>query len=134
MCFDDLGLSGFLEWLLDFVQYVLTHDVIIQLGFALTVKVESSDFAFHFAFVGLVAIILGTPGDKFDNVVVVVQFTRKLAEVIPQDWVGLTLVLKEDDRVRVVVKDAFLQLFQGGIEAEAGPTGSETGDEDVQVG
>ena len=29
VCFDDLGLSGFLAWLLDFVQDVLTHDVVI---------------------------------------------------------------------------------------------------------
>ena len=65
MCFDDLGFPGFLEWLLDFVQDVLTHDVEIQLGFAFAVQTESSDFAFHVAVLGLVAIILGSPRYKF---------------------------------------------------------------------
>ena len=87
MCFDDLGLSGFLEWLLDFVQDVLTHDFVIQLGFAFAVEVETPHFAFHVSFLGLVAIILGTARHKLFDVVVVVQFTRKLAEVIPQDRV-----------------------------------------------
>jgi len=83
---------------------------------------------------GLVAIILGTTRHKFHNVVVIIQFTCKLDEVIAQDRVGLPLVCAVDDRVRVIVKDTFPQLLQGGIEAKAGSTGSETGDEDVQVG
>ena len=51
--FDDLGLARFLLWVLDFVQDVLTHDVIIQLGFALTVELETTDFAFDFPFLVL---------------------------------------------------------------------------------
>ena len=58
--FDDLGLARFLLRLLDFVEHVLTHDVIIQLGFALTVESEATDFAFDFALLGFVPIILGT--------------------------------------------------------------------------
>jgi len=37
MGFDDLGLARFLEWLLDFVEDVLSHDVVIQLALAFTV-------------------------------------------------------------------------------------------------
>ena len=70
MRFDDLGLSGFVEWLLDFVQDVLTHHVVIQLGFAFAVQTESSDFAFDFALLGLVAIILGTARHKFDDEII----------------------------------------------------------------
>ena len=66
--------------------------------------------------------------------ILLVQFTRKVAEVITQVWVGLPLVLQEDDRVGVVVQHTFLQLLQGGIESEPGPTGSETGYKDVKVG
>ena len=66
--------------------------------------------------------------------ILLVDFTRKVAEVITQVWVGLAFVCNEDDRVGVVVQHTFLQLLQGGIESEPGPTGSETGDEDVKVG
>ena len=59
--FDDLGLVRFLLRLLDFVEDVLAHDVIIQLDFALTIEPETTDFAFDFALLGFVPIILGTP-------------------------------------------------------------------------
>ena len=108
VCFDDLGLTRVLLRLLDFVQDVLTHDTVIQLTLAFTVEVESSDFAFDFAFLGLVAIILGTARHKFHNVVVTIQFSRKLREVIAQDRVELTFLFEEGDRVRVVVQDTFL--------------------------
>ena len=39
--FNDLGLARFLLRVLDFVQDVLTHDVMIQLGFAFTVESET---------------------------------------------------------------------------------------------
>ena len=60
VAFDDLGLAWFLLWLLDFIQHVLVHDVIIQLGFALTVEAKAPHFAFHVALFGFVPVILGT--------------------------------------------------------------------------
>ena len=57
--FDDLGLARLFLRLLDFVENVLTHDVIIQLGFALAVETEPTDLALDFAVLGLVAVILG---------------------------------------------------------------------------
>ena len=134
MRFDDLGLPRFVEWLLDFVQDVLTHDVVIQLGFALTVQAKALDFAFHVTLLGLVAIILGTARHEFHDVIIGVQFTRKLAEVIAQDWVGLAFLFEVNDRVGVIVQDAFPQLSQRCVEAEPGPTGGEGGHKDVQVG
>ena len=83
---------------------------------------------------GLVAIVLGTRRYEFRNVVVGVQFTGKVAEVIAQDRVGLPLVLQEDEGVRVVVQDPLPQGFEGGIESESGPTGRERGHKNVQVG
>ena len=59
--FDDLGLAGFEEWLLDFVQNILTHDVVVELGFAFPVEAETPYFAFYLTLVGLVSIVLGTP-------------------------------------------------------------------------
>ena len=105
--FDDLGLARVLEWLLDFVQDVPTHDVIIQLGFALTIEPEAPHFAFDVAVLGFVAVILGTARHEFFDGIVVVQFTRKLAEVIAQDRVGLTRFLQVNDGVGVIVQDAF---------------------------
>ena len=89
VAFDDLRFTRFLEWLLDFVQHVLTHDVIIQLGFAFAIEAKAPDFAFHVTILGLVPIILGTARHEFHDVIIGVQFTRKLAEVIAQDRVGL---------------------------------------------
>ena len=101
--FDDLGLAWFQEGLLDFVEDVLSHDVIVQLALAFTVEAETPHLAFNVAQFGLVAIVLGTRRDEFRNVVVGVQFTREVPEVIAQDRVGLILVLQEDDGVRVVI-------------------------------
>ena len=103
VCFDDLGLAWFQEGLLDFVEDVLSHDVIVQLALAFTVEAESPHLALNVPLVGLVAIVLGTRRDEFHNKIVVAQFAREVAKVIAQDRVGLILVLQEDDGVRVVV-------------------------------
>jgi len=130
----DLGLTWFQEGLLDFIQHVLLHDGIIQLALAFTVEAETSDFTLHFAFLCGVTIILGTTRHEFQNVVVLVQFTRKIPEVMTQVWVGLSFVCVVDDGVCVVVQDPFSLGFQGLVEFETGSTGGETGDEDVEVG
>ena len=103
MGFDDLGLTWFLLRLLDFVEDVLSHDVIVQLALAFAVEAETPHLAFNVTKFGLVAIVLGTRRDEFHNKIVVAQFTGKVAKVIAQDRVGLILVLQEDDGVRVVV-------------------------------
>ena len=107
VCFEDLGLARFLLWVLDFVEDVLTHDVIIQLGFALAVEMETTNFAFDVALLGLVPIILRTARHEFFDVIVGLQFARKLSEVISQERAGLILFLHVNDRIGVVVQDAF---------------------------
>ena len=93
--FDDLGLARFLLRLLDFVEDVLTHDVIIQLGFTLAVETKATDFAFVFALLGFVPIILGTARHEFFDVIISFQFAGKLSEVISQRRVGLSRFLEE---------------------------------------
>ena len=106
--FDDLGLARCLLRLLDFVEDVLSHDVIIQLGFAFTVESETTHFAFDMTLLCLVPIILRTARHEFFNVIVGLQFTRKLAEVISQERAGLILfLLQVNDRIGVVVQNAF---------------------------
>ena len=107
VAFDDLGLAWFLLRLLDFVQHVLTHDVIIQLGFAFALQPKSTDFAFDVALFGFVPVILGTARHEFHDVIILFQFTRKVAEVIVQDRVGLALLFPVKDGVGVIVQDAF---------------------------
>ena len=51
MCFDDLGLSGFQEGFLDFVEDILTHDVIVELCVSFTVESEPSHLAFYLSFI-----------------------------------------------------------------------------------
>ena len=47
MRFDDLGLTRMLLRLLDFLEDVLSHDVVIQLRFAFAVETEPPHLAFH---------------------------------------------------------------------------------------
>ena len=68
--FDDLGLARLVLRVLDFVEHVLAHDVIVELGFALAVEPEPAHLAFDFPALGLVPVILGTSRDKFDDVIV----------------------------------------------------------------
>ena len=105
--FDGSGLARFLLRMLDFVEHVLTHDVIIELRFALAVETEATDFAFDFAVFGFVPIILGTSRHEFFDVIVGIQFTGKLSEIISQGRVGLSRFLEVHDRVGVVVQHAF---------------------------
>ena len=72
VCFDDLGLPWFQEGFLDFVQDILSHDVVIQLGLSFTVETEASHFAFDLSLLGFIPIILGTFRHEFHNVVVII--------------------------------------------------------------
>ena len=134
VCFDDLGLARFLLRLSDFVQHVLMHDVIIQLGFALAVESETTDFAFDFALLGFVPIILKAARHEFFDVIVVLQFAGKLSEVISQERLGLARLLQVNDGVGVEVQHAFTQELAGLIETVTCPRGGERGHEDVEVG
>ena len=68
--FDDLGLARFLLRFLDFVEHVLTHDIIIQLRFAFAVETEATDFTLDSAVLSFVPIILGTSRHEFFDVIV----------------------------------------------------------------
>ena len=132
--FDDLGLARLVLRVLDFVENVLAHDVIVELGFALAVETEPAHLALDFAILGLVAVILGTSRDEFGDVIVRFQFTGELTEVVSQRQVGLSRFLEIDDRVGVEVEHPLTEEFEGFVETESRPTGGETGHEYVEVG
>ena len=134
MGFDDLGLARLFLRLLDFVEDVLAHDLVIQLGFALAVETEPTDLALDFAVLGFVAVILRTSRHDFCDVVISFQFTGELAEVVSQRRVGLSRVLEIDDGVGVKIQHALTQEFESSVETEMRPTGGETGLENIEVG
>ena len=74
--------TRFQEGLLDFIQHVLPHNALIQLGFSFTVETKTSHFAFDLSLLGFIPIIIGTSRHEFDDVIILFQFTGKLAEVI----------------------------------------------------
>ena len=131
MSFDDLGLARLFLRLLDFVEDALAHDLVIQLGFALTVETEPADLALDFTVLGLVAVVLRTSRHEL---VVGFQFTDELAEVVSQRRVGLSRFLEKDDGVGVKIQHALAQEFESFIETETRPTGGETGHENIEVG
>ena len=103
----DLGFTRFQEGLLDFIQHVLLHDLLVELSFSLTVEAETTNFTLDVTLVGLVAIVFGAARHEFDDVIILVQFTREIPEVRTQVWVGLSFVCVVDDGVCVVVQDPF---------------------------
>ena len=132
--FDDLGLARLVLRVLDFVEHVLAHDVIVELGFALAVEPEASHLALDFPVLGLVPVILGTSRDKFGDVIVRVQFAGELPEVVSQKRVGLSGFLEIDDGVGIKVEHPLTEEFEGFVETESRPTGGEAGHENVEVG
>ena len=119
--FDDLGLERLFLRLLDFVEDVLTHDLVIHLGFALAVETEPTDLALDFA------VLLRTSRHKFCDVVVGFQFTGELAELVSQKRDGLSQFLEIDDGIGVKIQHALAQEFESFVETETHPTGGETG-------
>jgi len=108
MGFDHLNLLGFEEGLLDFVLDILTHHIIIELGLAFTVESEPSDLTFDLSLIGLIAVVFGSPDHKFFDVLILFQFTRKIAQVRTQVRVELTgFLLQVDDGICVVIQDTF---------------------------
>ena len=102
--FDDLALARLFLRLLDFVEDVLAHDLVIQLGSALAVETEPTDLALEFAILGLVAIILRPSRHEFYDVVLGFKITGELAEVVFQRRVGLSRFLEIDDGVGVKIQ------------------------------
>ena len=117
----------------EFVEDVLSQDVVIQLPGTPHVEGEASHLAFHFAVSGLVPIILGAPRGEIHDVVVPFQLVRHLPQVIPRRDVGLTGKVGVDDGVGVEVEDLFLQVVEVLVQFQSGVTGGEGGDEEVNA-
>ena len=71
---DYIDVASFVERLSDFVDQVLTHDVIVELLGSTYIEGEPSHLTAHLALVSLVTVILRAGGSEFDDEVTVIQF------------------------------------------------------------
>ena len=71
---DYIDVVLFVERLSDFVDQVLTHDVIVELLGSTYIEGEPSHLTAHLALVSLVTVILRAGGSEFDDEVTVIQF------------------------------------------------------------
>ena len=65
---NNLDFSWLEEGVLDFVEDILSHDVIVELCMTFAVESEASDLAFDLLVIGSIAIILGSSADEFFDV------------------------------------------------------------------
>ena len=73
-----IDVASFVERLSDFVDQVLTHDVIVELLGSTYIEGEPSHFTADLALVGLVTVILRAGGSQFDDEVAVIEFVSHL--------------------------------------------------------
>ena len=60
------------------------EDLIVELGLSFGVKGETADITFGFTADGHVAVVFGSSGAEFDDVVAWVEFIGEIAEKIPE--------------------------------------------------
>ena len=109
---DDVDVASFVERSGDFVEEILSHDVIVELPGAADIEGEAPDLAAHFTALSSVSVILGASGREVDDEVAIVEFVGHFSEVISEWDVGLSWEGGVDDRIGDKVEDALLKLFQ----------------------
>ena len=121
---------------MQFIQSVLTQNIVTQLSHPFDVEGEATDLAFHFSVLGLVTVVLRTARAEFHNVITFIQFVLEVAEISTSWGVQrrVARTMEVDDRVGVEVEDAFAKMIERSIETESGMTGGEGGYEDVEIG
>ena len=120
----------------EFVQCVLLEDLIVELGLSFGVEGETADLAFGFTADGHVAIVLGSSGTEFNDVVAWVEFSGEIAEKITEQRLDGWIVgsLDEDDGIGVGIENPRTEMIEGSVEMESGMAGGEAGHEDADIG
>ena len=106
---DDIDVASFVERSSDFVEEILSHDVVVELFGASDVEGEAPDLAAHFTALSPVPVILGASGREVDDEVAIVEFVGHVSEVISEWDVGLSGEGSVDDGIGVKVEDALLE-------------------------
>ena len=120
----------------EFIQGVLLEDLIVELGLSFGVEGETADLAFGVTAGGHVAVVLGSSGTEFDDVVAWVEFIGEITEKIPERGLDRWIVgsLNEDDGIGVGIENPRTEMIEGAVEMKSGMTGGETGHEDIEIG
>ena len=84
-----------------------------------------------FPFFGEVAVILGSSGGEFDDMIIFVEFVDHVSKKISKWNVGLSRQCRVHDRICVKIQDSFLESFKGLVKLESCVTGGESGNEDI---
>ena len=120
----------------EFVQGVLLEDLIVELGLSFGVEGETADLAFGFTAGGHVAVVFGSSGTEFDDVVAWVEFIGEIAEKITERGLDRWIVgsLDEYDGIGVGIESPRTKMIEGAVEMESGMAGGETGHKDIEIG
>ena len=99
----------------EFIQGVLSEDLIVELGLSFGVERETADLAFGFTVGGQVAVVLGSSGTELDDVVAWVEFIGEITEKIPKRGLDGWIVgsLDEDDRIGVGIENPRTETIEG---------------------
>ena len=120
----------------EFIQGVLSDDLIVELGLFFGVEGETADLTFGFTAGCQVAVVFGSSGTELDDVVAWIEFIGEIAEKIPgwglDGWIVGSL--DEDDGFGVGIESPRTEMIEGAVEMESGMTGGETGHEDIEIG
>ena len=119
----------------EFIQGVLSEDLIVELGLSFGVEGETADLAFGFPVGGHVA-VFGSSGTELDDVVAWFEFIGEITEKIPKRGLDGWIIgsLDEDDGIGVGIESPRTKMIEGAVAMESGMTGGETGHEDVEIG
>ena len=109
---DDGDVAAFIERLCDFVEEVLSHDIIVELPGTSNVEREASDFAADFALLCFVAVIFGSSGSEFGDVISIIEFIGHFTEIVPELYIRLPWFDSVDDGISVKVEDLLFELVQ----------------------
>ena len=75
---DHVNVTSFVERVGDFIDEVLTHDIVVELLGPTDVQGEPSHFAADFTLTSLVTVILGTRRGEFGDAVTILEFVGHL--------------------------------------------------------
>ena len=79
---DHVNVASFVERVCDFVNEVLTHDIIVELLGPTELEGEPSHFAANLSVLGFVSVIFWASRGEFGDEVVIIEFVRHVPQVI----------------------------------------------------
>ena len=112
------------------------EDLIVELRLSFGVEGETADLEFDFSASGHVAVVFGSSGTEFDDVVAWVEFIGEIGEKITERRLDGRIVgsLDKDDGIGVGIENPLTKMIEGAVEMESGMASAEAGHEDAEIG